>query len=87
MTARTESIVSAILQVLHGMEDGQCAEGVLKSSVDLLVTPNTLKAEFDEAVLFAEARKWIIGLRTDFGAVKWSITDSGTARHLKNVQR
>lgn len=80
---RTHLIVLRVLEVLRNMPDGLCAEGVLQSSVDLLVTPNTLASEFREAIKTAESRNWILGVRPEVGDVKWSLTDAGTAYLLK----
>ncbi len=83
MKDRTHIIILRTLEVLRNMPDGLCSDGVLKSSVDLLVTPNTLVSEFREAIRTAEARNWILGVRPEHGDVKWSLTDGGTAYLLK----
>jgi len=84
---RVQQITLKLLEVLHTMPDGQCAEGVLKASIDLLIHPNSLRSEFVEAVEFAESNDWILGIRPMLGATKWSITDAGRAEHLKNRTR
>ncbi len=83
---RLEHIILQMLSVLHHMPDGQCGEGVLKSSVDLLVKPNLLHTEFKAALSHAEQNKWILGIRPKLGAIKWSITDVGRAEYLQNAQ-
>ena len=81
---RVQLITLKLLEVLHTMPGGQCAEGVLKGSIDLLIHPNSLRSEFDEALQFAETNDWILGIRPVLGATKWSITDAGRSEHLKN---
>ena len=83
MKPRLEFILLKLLEVLHSMPDGQCAEGVLKASVDLLIRPNSLVTEFQEALDVAEKNGWILGVRPTFGAVKWTLTDTGLAEFLK----
>jgi hypothetical protein len=85
MNERTELIIRKALEVLHNMPDGQCLEGVLKSSIDLLVKPNALWSEFNDAMHFAEQNHWVLGIRPKLGAVKWSITDPGRAEYLKEL--
>jgi hypothetical protein len=83
MTERIENIIRKILDVLYTMPGGQCNESILKSSVDLLITPNSIITEFREALAFAEKQNWVIGLRPTLGPLKWTITDMGKAEHLK----
>lgn len=85
MTSRTETIVRRILEVLTTMPDHQCRVGVLKASVDLLIRPNALESEFAEALVFAEAQRWVLGVRPALGAVKWTLTDLGHAEVLKEL--
>ena len=79
MKQRRDTIVLRLLEDLDASIDGQCYQGILQSSVDLRVTPNTLDSEFQDALAFAQSRKWIVGIRPEMGSVKWSITDLGRA--------
>lgn len=84
MNGRTELIIRNVLAVLHSMPGNQCAEGVLKASVDLLIAPNSLQSEFRDALSIAENNNWVLGIRPRLGSVKWSLTDEGQAEHLKS---
>lgn len=78
MNNRDESIIRAVLQVLD-LLDGDASETIVHAEVNLRVKPNALLMELDRGLGHCEARRWIVGVRPELGATKWSLTDKGRA--------
>jgi hypothetical protein len=79
MKQRDQKIVKAILEALD-LVDGQLTETILHAEVNLRVTPNALLAEFENALKYCDTKKWVIGVRPEFGPAKWMISSLGRAQ-------
>jgi hypothetical protein len=79
MKQRDQKIVRAVLESLD-LIDGQLTETILHAEVNLRVTPNALLSEFENALKYCDFKKWVIGVRPEFGPAKWLISDLGRAK-------
>jgi len=76
---REQLIITTLLRCLDRLEGGPALETILHAAVNLNLKPAALLSEFESALRACESRRWIAGLRTKLGNVKWSLTDAGKA--------
>jgi len=76
---REQLIITTLLRCLDRLEGGPALETILHAAVNLNLKPPALLSEFEWALRVCESRRWIQGLRTRLGNVKWSLTDAGKA--------
>ena len=83
MNDRDKLVLRALLESLAAVVNMQYAEAVLHDSTNLRLrnggSAAAVLSEFDRARDFADSHRWIMGVRTALGGVRWNITDRGRA--------
>lgn len=75
MTAREKQIAEKILAYLHGLDGGQCHALTLHAAIGGLAFCSG--AEFDDVLALLDARRAVIGVKTEFKGTLFSISDGG----------
>ena len=75
MTAREIKIAKKILDVLHGLDGGQAHALTIHADCGGLNCCSS--SEFDDVLRELDARRYAIGIVTEFKGVLWSISDLG----------
>lgn len=83
MTNRQKNLLRLGLKFLDQLDGGMVLETILRAGVSSLARPRALESELDEFISRAESEKWILGVRTRFGEVKWKLSDAGKAALLE----
>lgn len=87
MTEREIKISKAILDVLHGRQDGGLVSAMLvHGEVELLLEESVPAADFKTIFDQCDKRGWLIGVVTQpTGRRKYKISDEGEAARLQLV--
>ena len=81
MTAREIQIAKKILNSLHDQDGHQLHALSLHGDIGGLTF--CTGAEFDHVLAALDARRLVIGVRTQFKGTLWSISDAGEAARLE----
>lgn len=81
MTARERIIAKRILDYLHGLDGGQSHPLTIHAEIGGLNVCSS--AEFDSVLGLLDAKKWIVGVATEFKGTLWEISDAGEGKRLK----
>jgi len=81
MTAREIRIAKQILDVLHALDGGQVHAVTLHGEIGGLAGCTT--AEFDATLAELDRRRLVLGVRSRFQGVLWSISAAGEAARLE----
>jgi hypothetical protein len=83
LSDRQETVLRALMDSVGGLTNAQICESILHHSVNLRLRhageAGAVLSEFEVARDFAEAQRWVRGVRTPTGRVRWCITDLGRA--------
>lgn len=81
MTARETQIAKKILDYLHEQDGHQVHALTILAEIGGLAA--CLSAEFDAVLAHLDTERYIIGVKTKFKGVLWSISDAGEAARLQ----
>lgn len=81
MTSREIKIAKKILDALHELDGGQAHALTIHGEIGGLSLCTT--AEFDEVIVWLDTKKYVVGVKTEFKGVLWSISDLGESARRK----
>lgn len=81
MTTHEIDIAKRSLNFLHELDGGQAHALTIHSAIGGLAAGTA--SEFDATLAELDRRKFIIGIKTKFKGVMWSISDAGEAARLE----
>ncbi len=81
MTAKEQAIAKRILNRLHELDGGQEHGMTIHGEIGGMAACTV--ADFDAALAELDRAKFVIGIRTKFKGVLWTISDAGEAARLQ----
>ncbi len=82
MTPHAEQTIRTLLDILIdplGVDGGLESEPLLHGAVRIKAQPPATMDEFEAALAFCSAKKWITSVRGETGRLRWKVTDLGRA--------
>ena len=79
MTERGQLVLRRTLEFLRDIDGRQAVEPVIHAQLNLTVLPKPTLYEVEEALRFADSKRWIIGVPGPVGDPRWSLSTLGQA--------